>query len=416
MSENKVRMNARNPNWNEELPNIEENSLPIKWHSLHCELVTPMYGGGVKSTIVDQQMPIRATGIRGQLRFWWRLLAKQKWHQNDSPEEIRKKEFALWGGVSAGSDEGKAGLVLLRIRNAPNKDVIARNLIDYRKLGLRYVLFPAANETNSDLIPHKLLEPNNIKWTLDFAFGSNMKNGDERRNEVIETLQWWANFGGIGSRTRRGLGAVYVAQSDDFPQIMELLDKETCRDVGCDLAKKQPTLHAIKALETVINKLSNFRQGVNVGRNQGQQRNRPGRSRWPEPDALRRINNTHAPLHEPEHEAGDIFPRAMFGLPIIYKFTGNGEPDVTNITPTNGERLASPLILRPVYAGTNQRGEKQWQATALLLPYAHIANMNVKVNNEEYPIWQDDVAEHIRPINDNGGGNPLTAFLHYFAR
>lgn len=39
-----------------------------------CELITPMYGGGVKAGRVDCKMPIRASALRGQLRFWWRLL------------------------------------------------------------------------------------------------------------------------------------------------------------------------------------------------------------------------------------------------------------------------------------------------------------------------------------------------------
>ena len=39
-----------------------------------CELMTPMYGGGVEPGKVDRAMPIRPSAIRGQLRFWWRLL------------------------------------------------------------------------------------------------------------------------------------------------------------------------------------------------------------------------------------------------------------------------------------------------------------------------------------------------------
>ena len=41
-------------------------------------------------------MPIRASAIRGQLRFWWRLLASKRLN---NPEEIRAEEFALWGGL-----------------------------------------------------------------------------------------------------------------------------------------------------------------------------------------------------------------------------------------------------------------------------------------------------------------------------
>jgi len=45
------------------------------WTHYTCKLVTPLYGGGVRAAEVDTAMPIRAAGIRGQLRFWWRIVA-----------------------------------------------------------------------------------------------------------------------------------------------------------------------------------------------------------------------------------------------------------------------------------------------------------------------------------------------------
>lgn len=51
--------------------NLPQITLIKHWHTLDCQLITPMYGGGVISTKVDTAMPIRASGIRGQLRFWW---------------------------------------------------------------------------------------------------------------------------------------------------------------------------------------------------------------------------------------------------------------------------------------------------------------------------------------------------------
>ena len=67
------------------------------WQKIRCELVTPIYGGGVQAAIPDISMPIRATAIRGQLRFWWRLLAQKKWHL--SGKSLREAEFRLWGGI-----------------------------------------------------------------------------------------------------------------------------------------------------------------------------------------------------------------------------------------------------------------------------------------------------------------------------
>ena len=41
-------------------------------------LATPMFGGGAVAGQVDPQMPIRPSGIRGQLRSWWRLLFRNE--------------------------------------------------------------------------------------------------------------------------------------------------------------------------------------------------------------------------------------------------------------------------------------------------------------------------------------------------
>ena len=59
--------------------------------TVQCELITPMYGGGVKAGVVDRNMPIRASALRGQLRFWWRLL-------NSTTYPLFSAESALWGG------------------------------------------------------------------------------------------------------------------------------------------------------------------------------------------------------------------------------------------------------------------------------------------------------------------------------
>lgn len=68
-----------------------------EWQEIYCELVTPLHGGGVVARESDDKLPVRVTAIRGQLRFWWRLLAQQKW--NLSGKRLREAEFRLWGGI-----------------------------------------------------------------------------------------------------------------------------------------------------------------------------------------------------------------------------------------------------------------------------------------------------------------------------
>lgn len=409
---------------NQEKTSISIDDLPeiatTPWHTLHCELVTPMYGGGVVSATVDNKMPIRAMSIRGALRFWWRLLAKHKWRLDD----IRKAETNLWGGINCGGDEGKASKVLLKIDKMPtaHKDKLIK--YDDRLLrNLKYVLFTAYNDKDKEQKPqaHQLLNSDGITWEMSFAFLPT--TSEEQKQQVIETLQWWANFGGLGFRSRKGLGAVHVSGCPDYPQICEILSDKEVALANCQLVQKQATTtNPLAALETAVQKLSDFRQQAGVGRNepseQARRENKPaGRSRWPEPDALRRIqkNLQFDPRHQPEHKAGNIFPRAVFGLPILFHSYQEKAVNAT-VEPSIGERLASPLLLRPTYAGKDSKGNKLWKATALVLPYKDILQMKVVLNNNTYPIWQADKATDIKPIADNGGGDPLQAFLHYFAQ
>ena len=399
-------------------PSIDSIAPTLKWHSLKCELVTPMYGGGVQSVVVDEKMPIRTASIRGQLRSWWRLLAKHKWQVgNGDPKALRKAEFALWGGMGKGDEDGVASQVFLKITDMPSINKVKNSLIDHDDASLsklKYVLFPAYN-AEEEMKPHRLLKADDITWTLDFAFSPLLEADDNRKQQVIETLRWWATFSGVGFRSRKGLGGVRVIESLDYPEIAQPLNADEVAQAGCQLVQRRAVPTALQAIESAVGKLSDFRQAPGVGRNSGQQHNRPGRSRWPEPDALRRIQNTHHSDHSPEHPAGNVFARGVFGLPIIYHFVGRGEPQDTNVIPTQGERLASPLIFKAIYAG-EENGKEQWLPSALVLPYQHILDMQVEVGRNRYPIWNSDTADKIRPINDNGGQDPMQAFLTYFAK
>lgn len=88
--------------------------------SYHVTTLTPIYGGGVKAGHVDVTMPVRAAAIRGQLRFWWRLLQR---HRRDRPitddKTLFSLERSLWGGMA---EEGRdyASKVRLRVRCVEN--------------------------------------------------------------------------------------------------------------------------------------------------------------------------------------------------------------------------------------------------------------------------------------------------------
>lgn len=431
------------------IPNFEKvQAAAPKWESLQCRLVTPMYGGGVKSAEPDIQQPIRVTAIRGQLRFWWRLLASQKVFELPENVSIRQAEFALWGGMNDGDESGKASAVLLRVNKVlfegkntkdKNKKSEIAPYTDYAPRMsdiLNYVLFPARD---TDI---HLLKPE-FSWQLEWHIDKNApvfwrtekKDSKEKRIEfldetyqelnkqVIETLRWWTTFGGLGARTRRGCGAFIVEQSTR-PEIVRPIVEVDIKKAGCQFAITTDNApNAIKAWEIAVKRLRDFRQGAMVGRNKDK-----GYSLWKEANAIKSI------VKDPRTSNKSPFARGMFGMPIIFNFIGQDDIDVLgthrfSLQPENKERMASPLIIKPIYQN------KQWHAVALLLPYKLILKGQLKIEPKKKGkktnikqqkikeiksvyIWDDAQTSSysILPIENNGGEDPLKAFMTYFAK
>ncbi len=392
----------------------ESIEVVSKWHTLKCQLVTPLYGGGVDSSTVDEFMPIRASSIKGQLRIWWRLLAKNLWKLG-SDQEIRTREFKLWGGIGK-DDASHASEVFIRVSALDNTENRLKSYQEYtskyRELG--YVFFPADNETDSS-ISHDLFEEG-FRWDLSVKFSNQLEQNANLKQQVLETIRWWSQFGGIGARSRRGTGAFIITEAPDLPEVLEPLTADDVAKAGCHLAIAGGQGDALVAWKNAIGKLSDFRQKANIGRNPTSAPPKPaGRSRWPEPDAIRRIQKKHDPRHEPEHKAGNIFPRGLFGMPIIFHFVGRGEPEDTTLQPKGKERFASPLFIRPFY----NREKNNFSPAVLLTPYDWILEESMELKGSragEVSLWDPKAAELITPIKENGGDNPLTAFMNFFQK
>lgn len=454
-----------------EIPDLSQKftESALRWHTLQCELVTPLYGGGVQAATVDEKMPIRASAIRGQLRFWWRLLAKHKadWDFKGDLDEIRKAESRLWGGAG---NEVNASLVFLRVTELGTPDIKPWAKYEpHHKTGYKtlptpegwakvpYVLFPAQGKKPGlpdSKSPGELAKPG-LKWALNVAFNENARHEvkdkagkvlkdaqgkpvkektltQQDKDQVWEVIRWWASFGGLGARTRRGLGAIKISGHSNITPV----GQDEAALAGCQLKLiAPPSNNADSAWTTSVNKLQSFRQGhsvgnnkIEVGRNKGSEENRPGRSKWSEPDAIRLITGQKLPRHAKRVTKGDYFPRAAFGLPIIFKFKDDGnsphdEPAQSTLQPiltgesNPRERMASPLILRSYFNGQG------WWAAALLLPHQHVDNLQLKLiqkrNNVERDFnavyWSPVQAANVGPILNYNANNALDAFLNYFA-
>lgn len=204
------------------IPDLQEFDS-CRWSSIDCELVTPIHGGGTDARSSDTAMPIRATAIRGQLRTFWRMLYAGTY----TGKTLRQKEFALWGGMNDDGENGKAGLVLLKVKADAKKfqEVEWKNYAHNINDPLGYALF-TAKKTQTGL-PDMKLGKEGFKWSLYWCFDN--KISEAQKAEVIETLRWWATLGAIGGRSSRGCGAFKVIHAPfPYPITLQEMQQKNC--------------------------------------------------------------------------------------------------------------------------------------------------------------------------------------------
>jgi CRISPR-associated protein Cmr1 len=338
------------------------------------ELITPMFGGGVVTREVDPDFPVRPTSIRGQLEFWWRATAGAKCTDK---LELRNQQTFLWGGASG--QQGQPSQVQIRVEVVkvgaatacvePGKEQDTFRSMPkwnppFAGTSLSYALFPFQGQLKAggreiEVPPAKFVAQ--LKFRLHVVFPMSPSVA-----EPVETALWaWTNFGGLGSRTRRGCGSIkcksFMAKNrEEFIDKVKMYSSENAvRDwptfAECVLVGKEFD-KAINAWDEVIKLYRDYRQGPGLGRNPpGQAPMRPGRSRWPEPESIRRVTKKRSSQHARLNQVpDDAFPRAELGLPIVFHFKDKGDPEDTTLYPEKADRMASPLILKAVALGNGK--------------------------------------------------------------
>jgi CRISPR-associated protein Cmr1 len=393
-------------------------------------LITPMFGGGTEPGMCDPITVIRGSEIRGQLRFWWRACRGGKystWQEmkevedeiwgKASKKEQKQGEKDREKDNSEKDDEtekykGSVQIVIDVPKGSEGEPLKPYHLKwderkqEYKVLAVRgvpaYAAFPLQPEKKERKDKNFQLKPlrQNVSFTLTITFPTSKltkKHGKIEMRPEIEAALWaWETFGGIGARTRRGFGALRcesvkegdVIQSPDLPlaeprqtltwlqEKLEchvgqatqwpldvthlppsLIEKKTCKIVRPGKDASNP----MSIWEDLIRRLYRFRQMDRFSSNR--------RSLWPEADTIRFLTNQslkHKGREPVPRPSIDKFPRAAFGLPIIFQFIGNkdndnnpnscnrfGDPRKTVLREKDFERLASPLILKPLACQSN---------------------------------------------------------------
>jgi len=188
----------------------------------------------------------------------------------------------------------------------------------------------------------------------------------QKHQAEVEAALWaWETFGGVGARTRRGFGALKLVSVNGKPVTpprTAKVESEIRRGLrqhvvdgewpaGVPHLSRKPEMKVTKrqgnpdaAWKYLITRLKKFRQA----RHPGTLPKQPGRSKWPEPDAIRRLMGQRSTKHPNDVLNINKFPRAAFGLPVVFHFKDKDDPQDTILQRKDYDRLASPLILRPL--------------------------------------------------------------------
>ncbi|MCA0352078.1 MAG: type III-B CRISPR module RAMP protein Cmr1 [Chloroflexi bacterium] len=389
-------------------PDLENYQLPNQFtvgeHTYITEtrsykLITPLFGGGIEAGVNDPITPIRASGIRGQLRFWWRAIRGGGY---SSIDDLRAKEAEIWGSANTNSDSKKNRQLfrsvqinvteVIHTQNEKKKyeitpyEVIKKDgkysvTITRNNPIPRYAVFPLQPTTEeAQEIKDNKQDKRIKKLTHNIHFDLEITYHESFELEIQSALWAWETFGGVGGRTRRGFGSIKRLDNLTYPKTIKdfrqwLIKNFENYSVLTYLHEKLPQLNINNPIRfmifyktkkqglfgmwrDLIEQLKYFRQAKNTD----------GTSLWPEPNQIRRITKQYLKHHNPDNVQANpqykiikAFPRAQFGLPIIFQFKGNRygsnrkdlDPRPTTLGLVNpndstkdNERLASPLILK----------------------------------------------------------------------
>ncbi|MCL4514099.1 MAG: type III-B CRISPR module RAMP protein Cmr1 [Firmicutes bacterium] len=356
-------------------------------------LVTPLFGGGPIPGENDPVTLIRGSSIRGHLRFWWRATRGASF---ESVESLRRREGEIWGTAESPSP------VMLLVSELTKGEAgpWAKYEADPKGGGVRsiptpvnssypsYALFPFQGKAEKAREIRKVTEyPATVTTGVSFKLTLQWPADMDIAKDIEASVWAWVNFGGLGARTRRGCGSLFCKELAPTAEDTRALQQWYARHLeqyGIQTSQAVrpwptlpeqplvrsnqaggPLLNSVKAWSKSINILQQFRQGLGVGRNRKEDE-KPGRSFWPEADSLRRVTKQKDPGHaESITTSENAFPRAEFGLPIVFHFKNEpprGSKGVSGRDPADGrllptgdtERMASPLILKALAVGPNQ--------------------------------------------------------------
>lgn len=203
--------------------------------TVRLDLVSPAFLGGASHDCKDDT-ELRVPSLRGVLRWWWCTLYRGVL-END---QLQKLQDIVWGSTE------KASLIRLKVvstnsvcklfnykdRFDLSADFAGDHNIDPKRSGLLYMAYGMDEKLRGEIKQRFYIEPG-ANWVLDIKLRNRQKSYDILgkqidANDVIEqcflALSLLSNFGGIGSKSRKGFGSLSWDHAYKLDECMQKRD------------------------------------------------------------------------------------------------------------------------------------------------------------------------------------------------
>lgn len=276
---------------------------------------------------------LRATEIRGALRWWFRVLGGAAGDERT----VAEQECAIFGGIAGGNPRKSRLMVRVSDVKLTSGRGNAVQLEAPQNSALGYLLFPLRDVARSYFVPNtNSREP---AFTLSIVW-----QGAEEQFEIVEALiTVFGNLGSLGFRSRRCMGALAFhgavpmaladalgkfAKGDSAITIKELVDHSVDgRDAGDPLM--------VNSAESCTKALAVWLKGW---RSYG-------------PSNHRNDFKPGFKMASVDHDIGLNYigtaVRPAIGLPIIQRYSSRKLTNDWEPADKDEKRFASPVILRP---------------------------------------------------------------------
>lgn len=179
----------------------------INTTNFKCKIVTPLNMGGANIRALE----LRPSSLKGAMRFWWRAI-----HGNMVLFEMKEKEAFIFG---TGGENGGKSTFKLRFGN---KELIEKKVII--KIGQRHIPL------------HCFISGSTFEVVISCT------GSEENLKKIEDLLIITLALGGIGKRSRRGMGSIQIIQKNG--ELFKM--PSTLKELGQLLNRINPGMFEIK--------------------------------------------------------------------------------------------------------------------------------------------------------------------------